>query len=134
MADIASFKKMLKAGVPRGAVELRCQAAGLDPALLDQFLLCFGGVRTDVFSWKWARERSRHLAHSPPNAPFNDFPAAPAMPAGGVDGLGPEYRPFLMMMKAGVPQGAVDMKCQMAGLDPARIQNGKFLCASSVYD
>lgn len=36
MADIASFKKMLKAGVPRGAVELRCQAAGLDPALLDQ--------------------------------------------------------------------------------------------------
>lgn len=56
--------------------------------------------------------------------PQNDFPAAPAMPAGGVDGLGPEYRPFLMMMKAGVPQGAVDMKCQMAGLDPARLVGG----------
>ena len=36
MSGIESFRKMLKAGVPRGAVEMRCQQAGFDPAMLDE--------------------------------------------------------------------------------------------------
>lgn len=36
MSGIENFRKMLKAGVPRGAVEMRCQQAGFDPAMLDE--------------------------------------------------------------------------------------------------
>ena len=36
MSDINSLRKMLKAGVPRGAVEMKCQQAGIDPRQLDE--------------------------------------------------------------------------------------------------
>ena len=36
MSDIISLRRMLKNGVPRGAVEMKCVQAGLDPAQLDE--------------------------------------------------------------------------------------------------
>ena len=36
MADLAKYQKMLKMHLPRGAVEQKMRADGLDPALLDR--------------------------------------------------------------------------------------------------
>ena len=49
--------------------------------------------------------------------------APPPLPSGS--SLGPEYQPFLKMIKHGVPRGAVDMKCQQAGLNPALLDGGR---------
>ena len=80
-----------------------------------------------------AARRSEEAAKAPKKVPAaRKFPkvdttgggaSTPHPPAGGGGGggggsAGSEYDPFFKMLKAGVPRGAVNMKCKMAGLDP----------------
>lgn len=91
----AKFFKMLKMGVPRGAVENKMHAAGLDLVVLDN-----------------------------PDAPSpsiiaggSDATSSTSLNAPKVSEI-PKYSKFFKMLKMGVPRGAVEGKMRAAGLDP----------------
>lgn len=59
-------------------------------------------------------------SEAPPPPPADEPPAEPSAQAPHAASAGPppEYMPFVKMTKMGVPQGAAEMKCEQAGLDP----------------
>ena len=80
------FRKMLKVGVPRPAVEAKMRAAGLDPAALDSTTAPKGGS---------AKEEEK----------AGEDPA----------------EQFRKMLKVGVPRPAVEAKMRAAGVSPSRL-------------
>jgi hypothetical protein len=90
--EYARFQKMLKMGVPEGAVRAKMGVAGLDPGPLFDGPSSGGGAAT----------------------------TAPPM-AASVPTLGLEYAPFQKMLKMGVPEGAVRVKMMQAGVDADKL-------------
>jgi len=84
----SKFFKMLKTGVPRGAVENKMRAEDLDPAILD-------------------KDPEKPLVSA-------DGASSPAVPLKD----DPSYAKFFKMLKSGVPRGAVENKMMMEKLDP----------------
>ena len=90
--DYGPFFKMLKAKVPRPAIELKMKQKGLDPAMLDKD------------------------PESPsPNQP-KEIPSAVVALKDDED-----YGPFFKMLKAKVPRPAIELKMRQKGLDPAML-------------
>ena len=90
--DYAPFQRMLKMHVPEGAVRAKLSAAGLDPNVL------FGADVVD------------------------EGPTSQATLSSGFESthgtIRVEYAPFQRMLKMHVPEGAVVLKVQAAGLNP----------------
>ena len=92
--EYGPFFKMLKAQVPRPAIELKMRQKGLDPAVLDK----------------------------DPNEPSPNQPtSAASSPANAMVLLkdDEEYGPFFRMLKARVPRPAIELKMKQKGLDPS---------------
>ena len=85
--NYSKFFKMLKAGIPRPAVEQKMQMENLDTSVLDL-----------------DPEKSLSAQAKSDNGPaLKDHP---------------DYSTFFKMLKAGIPRPAVEQKMQMAGLNP----------------
>ncbi|KAG5189751.1 hypothetical protein JKP88DRAFT_347680 [Tribonema minus] len=101
---VDKYLKMLKAGVPRGAVEMKMSAEGLDPSLLD-------GPGNDD--------------DAPPSyASVVPAAAAATAAAAAAAASDPRVNKYLKMLKAGVPRGAVEQKMAAEGLDPSLLDGG----------
>eukprot|EP00924_Labyrinthula_sp_SR-Ha-C_P003950 maker-scaffold_3-snap-gene-9.47-mRNA-1 protein AED:0.29 eAED:0.30 QI:0/0/0/1/1/1/4/0/1165 len=84
--DYGPFFKMLKARVPKGAIELKMSAKGLDVKILDkdpESVVDISEKKENQMQWK-------------------DHP---------------DYGPFFKMLKARVPKGAIELKMSAKGLD-----------------
>lgn len=101
------FFKMTKMGVPAQAVKNKMQAAGLNPDLLDT---------PDAPASAASSSAAPASAPAPAPAPA---PSAAAPASGGGLQLkdDPVYALYFRMLKTGVPEGAVALKMQAAGLD-----------------
>ena len=64
MSDISSLRQMLKKGVPRGAVEMKCVQAGLDPAQLDEVKV-FLSVLSNILIFLKKLTDDAHVLHCP---------------------------------------------------------------------
>ena len=95
---VAKFAKMLKAGVPRAAVELKMAAEGADAALLDA---------PEVRDWLQLAEGARRS--SEPREELLEVP--------------PELLKFAKMLKSGVPRVAVEHKMRIEGVDPGGLDS-----------
>ncbi|KAG5177850.1 hypothetical protein JKP88DRAFT_331372, partial [Tribonema minus] len=146
------FFKMLKAGVPRGAVELKMNAEGLDPAGLDAppaaaaaaaapaaalvaaqddprfeqyFKMLKAGVPRGAVENKMSADGVDasvldRPAEPAPGAAAAAAPAAAAQAAAAAAPSArddPRYAKFFMMLKAGVPRAAVEQKMSGEGMD-----------------
>ena len=87
---LAKYRKMLRMHLPRGAVEQKMRAEGVDPALLD--------------------------GDAPEAAAAVAVAGAPAVVAVKDD---PTYARFFKMLAMRMPRGAVEQKLAAEGLDPA---------------
>ena len=134
----AKYFKMLKMGLPRGAVEQKMIADGLDPALLDappveeappapaaaagsdvakyKKMLKMGLPRGAV-EQKMAADGLDPALLDAPDEPAPP-PAPPAPPAPAATG-GASAAKYKKMLKMGLPRGAVEQKMAADGLDPA---------------
>lgn len=92
------FFKMLKLGVPRGAVEVKMKEKGVDPVHLD-------------------------LDPDAPS-PFESTQSVNQESGGGVGAVkdDPKLQPFFKMLKMGVPKPAVMIKMEQAGLNPSFLE------------
>eukprot|EP00924_Labyrinthula_sp_SR-Ha-C_P003952 maker-scaffold_3-snap-gene-9.46-mRNA-1 protein AED:0.60 eAED:0.60 QI:0/0/0/0.5/1/1/2/0/193 len=110
--DYASFFKMLKAGVPRGAVELKVKEKGLDIKILEKDPDSF--IELDT----------------PTNAENSMLNFLQNFIEPGIND--PDYGPFFKMLKAKVPRGAIELKMKQKGLDVSVLDwDPKNICLSA---
>ena len=102
------YAMMRKMKLPRGAIEQKMRAEGLDPAQR----VAFRRRR-----WRRGRPRRHRRRRALPRAAPSPRPRRPARPR--------RFRPsalkYAMMQKMGLPQGAIEQKMRADGLDPADI-------------
>ncbi|KAH8076520.1 hypothetical protein JL721_526 [Aureococcus anophagefferens] len=126
---LAKYRKMLKMHLPRGAVEQKMRAEGVDPALLDE------GGPADALA-KYRKMLKMHLPRGAVEQKMRAEGVDPAL----LDGDAPEaavafavaeepavaavkddptYAKFFKMLAMHMPRGAVEQKLAAEGLDPA---------------
>ncbi|KAH8077173.1 hypothetical protein JL720_10136 [Aureococcus anophagefferens] len=120
----AKFHKMLRMHVPRGAVEAKMAAEGLDPRLDDAPPPAAAAPVAAAAPRKKKRPSSASRPCSPRAARRSQRRCRGAPAAAGGAASDPKYAKYFKMLAMHIPKPAVMMKMSAEGLDPRVLDGG----------